>query len=237
MLVDTQGLIDGMDPLDPWTPMSSGSRYYYLRPEPDHFTSRDAVVSMGRIHRFNGHGEVTPLDLNQHHVLVALLVMSADGTDADIARALTHDVHEIFVHDVSRPMKHAMRTIMAETVREILKGHGVDVPTFFPSGEIKTPYDLLEARHAATVWSKYNCGWDDADVDINLVKKADNWALAIEATRMFGNSLGLEMPGIIPGILSQADAAPVMENVLLALEAQERTRPGDILFNYLHSED
>lgn len=200
-LIDTDGFINAVNPEDPGILMTSGRMYLYLHPHPDQFTADDVVTSMSRIPRFCGHGFNDPLDLNQHHMLVAQLGVANGFGIEDILGCLLHDIHETFVGDVSRPQKLAMRLLARQ--------NGQDMAL------VRTPFDMLEERGASAVWKKWG---RDATPDIKQVKLADNWALAIEAELLFGSALGLELPPERVRPMSKAGAEQSMAMVLAYLE-------------------
>lgn len=176
MNIDHELMVDGINPDDPWTPMTSGLRYYYLRPKPDMFTVDDAVIAMGRIQRWGGHGHSEPLNLNQHHLLVEECLARTMPVHLPVSQryahrvsALTHDVHEIFVGDVARPLKKAMRNF----------------------GQSPSPYDYIESLAADCVYEKFGGVMPGISP---WARAADNYALAVESMRLWGECLGLELP-------------------------------------------
>lgn len=196
----------------PWIATTSGRRFDFSGPTPDMVDASDVVTASSRLFRFTGHGRRQPLDLNQHHLLVheiASFLAVHEARAGDILQgALTHDAHEVYVGDVSRPLKVAMREAQGG----------------------RSTYDLIEQAAQLAVLSHFGTPLDI--VQHPVLKLADNMALAWEARWLFGETWGLPLPPFVPHMLSPDDAAHRMFDVLTEYRAQafdrsSRSTPSD----------
>lgn len=159
-----------------------------LDPTPDMVCVDDILVSSERIRRFTGHGRHEPLDLNQHHLLVLEIVSRLSPSSDPIlcGQAITHDAHEAYVGDMSRPLKLALREL----------------------GGKPSTYDVIEGRAAAAVAGFFHLPVELPDV----LKVADTMAIAWEAMSLFGTCWDLDLP---PGPGSLVPVAAFRARVLL----------------------
>ena len=165
---------DGVDQENPWTMTSSGVKFDLLNPNPEMVNVDDIVKAAARIRRFTGHGQDWPVTVAEHSILVhdvmkkliPTTMIAPDRYDNYLFDALMHDAHEVYVNDLSRPMKIAMRHLMP-----LVDGK--------PS---RSPYDIIESRCMKAVAGAFGLTYPHPP----LVAEADMMALAWEADRLWG---------------------------------------------------
>jgi 5'-deoxynucleotidase YfbR-like HD superfamily hydrolase len=117
----------------------------------------DIAFALAHINRFNGH--VGRYNVAAHSLVVVAIASELSDAHPRIERqALLHDSSEAYLNDLARDVKYVL-------------------------GEMQphlgwNPYVLLEARVSCLIYEKYKCSLPDRDVQ--LIKDADNLALAAE---------------------------------------------------------
>ena len=144
--------------------LNGGERWYFDDPHGSagNLQARPLVEAAALINRFTGHTNRIPFDLVTHSLHVVEVVKALAGNGHEIHTAAGHDLHEVFVGDVSRPLKLAMRE---------------------RSPEGRSPYDVLEADAAAALAHRFDWQYPHP----SIVKTADEMVLGWEADFVFGD--------------------------------------------------
>jgi hypothetical protein len=136
---------------DAWIVTASGRQVNLLDPDPESIVIEDIALALARLNRFTGH-TLTFYCVAQHSVLV-----SEQCRRSPLA-GLLHDAHEAYLGDVSRPLKLALRSHLAE-------------------GETD-PLALIAANFDRTICERFGLPVDAFQAD--EIKLADNRLLATE---------------------------------------------------------
>lgn len=148
-----------------WIQTWSGKRFDLLEPDPDSVRIADIARALANLCRYTGHSS-TFYSVAQHSVLVSFHVPEHLALPA-----LLHDAAEAYVNDLAKPLKDAMRSILASFEDEFV--------TYVPN-----PYDVIEARVATAISSAFGVSIEDMESD--AVKRADLAALVTEKRDLMG---------------------------------------------------
>lgn len=149
--------------------------YSFLDPQVEDVRMEDIIYGMKRILRFAGHSNVTLAD---HSLRVFDICRWELGSSIEKVQrtALLHDAHEVYVGDVSNPLKTAMRTAVHD------------------SGALTSVYDDIENINAEVVAERFDLIYPHPEI----VKKADLMARSVEVDLTWGvgeaERWGLEPP-------------------------------------------
>lgn len=160
--------------------MRTASRWVaLLDPNADDILLEDIVEAASRIIRFSGHSTITLLE---HSLRVCYLAIENGATVREARTALMHDAHEVYVSDLSSPLKQAMR---------LSEGGG-------PS-----TYDNLEQSFMAVMAEKFDLTFPHPQI----IHDADMEALGQEADHTWGEGTAEEWGRPAPSpILTFTDA-------------------------------
>jgi 5'-deoxynucleotidase YfbR-like HD superfamily hydrolase len=148
-----------------WIGMADGRRFWPLDPRPGEVDASDIAHSLARTCRFAGRCERF-YSVAQHSVLVARLVKGAGVDDRELLlHALLHDAAEAYLGDIIRPVKGAL---------------WVERDGYFES------FATTEARLLACIRARFGLQELSAE-ESNLIKAADDVALATEARDLMGD--------------------------------------------------
>lgn len=139
-----------------------GVAFNLTNPRPEMVLAKDIVHGLARIGRFNGHTRTSgSYSVGQHSLLVA-----TQFPVGSIQRfyGLLHDAHEVYMGDISRPIKQSLRD---------LAGHNVSL------------LDALEDELIITVFKRFGLDLDKKVWD--EVKHADMQVLATELRYLMGS--------------------------------------------------
>lgn len=136
---------------DAWIVTATGRQVNLLDPDPESIVIEDIAAALCRLNRFTGH-TTTFYSVAQHSVLV-----SEQCRYSPLA-GLLHDAHEAYLGDVSRPLKLALRSYLAEGQPD-------------PLAEIAAGFDRV-------ICERFRLPADSFGVD--EIKHADNRLLATE---------------------------------------------------------
>lgn len=89
---------------DCWMQTYSGIQFDLANPTPEMVNINDIATSLSRQVRFNGHTRQS-INIAQHSLLVADMVLDAGGDKGMQLAALFHDGHEAYLSDVPSPVK------------------------------------------------------------------------------------------------------------------------------------
>jgi hypothetical protein len=97
-----------------WKETFSGRRLDLLDPDPAQITLDDIAKGLSGINRFTGH--TSPLESVAQHSIYAMSLVEGLFPEDFLLQALTlsHDAHEAYTGDISRPMKLALRALGCE---------------------------------------------------------------------------------------------------------------------------
>ena len=137
---------------DHWITTYSGKKMHYLEPKADEICIEDIAHALALTCRFGGHCKKF-YSVAEHSIRVAEVV-----EDRFKLRALLHDAHEAYLHDVPRPIKQ-------------------DMPQY------KTIADRLQR----VILIKFPCNFTDGTDEYEEIKFADNLLLSTEKDFMMTN--------------------------------------------------
>lgn len=94
-----------------WKETFSGKRIDLLDPDPAQIVLSDIAKGLSGTNRFTGH--TSPLESVAQHSIYAMLLAEERCPEDFLIQALTlsHDAHEAYTGDISRPMKLALREL------------------------------------------------------------------------------------------------------------------------------
>lgn len=207
---DDRGVVFQDKDRGPSIRVASGDYFNLVAPDPYTVRIEDIASAGDNVRRFTGHGRHNaPLSLVTHQTLVCHILRyrldtlhpEIDGEDRErlLLTALLHDGHEVYVGDLSRPMKVAMRMVQKHMTGD------------FPGREPESPYDHIERlamRAVAAAFPKIIYPHP------HLVIEADLAALHIEADFLWGAGTGEDwglppigdMPYFLDGIFGHKNS-------------------------------
>lgn len=159
--------------------LNGGERWYFGdgHESAKNLSARSLVEAAALINRFTGHTAGRPFDLVTHSLHVFDVVKALGGTVEEMKAAAGHDLHEVLVGDVSRPLKLSMRELSADG---------------------RSPYDVLEDDAARALANRFGWPWPHPAI----VKTADEMVLGWEADEIFGEGTGRAW-GLFPTTVPQ----------------------------------
>lgn len=147
-----------------WMAMASGRVFWPLDPRADEVHIDDIAQALSNVCRFGGRCSEF-YSVAQHSVWVARYVEKHwPGRPLTALQALLHDAAEAYLGDVVRPLKHFMWVDRSEL----------------------EPFLETEARVMEAILDCFDLP-ALSSLDVNIVKEADNVALATEARDLMGD--------------------------------------------------
>ena len=163
--------------------LNEGARWYFGRchESAKELKARPLVEAAALINRFTGHTGGTPFDLVTHSLHVYEVVKALGGTTEEMHTAGGHDLHEVFVGDVSRPLKLALRDLCQDC-------------------DGRSCFDRLEDDAAGALANRFGWQWPHPAI----VKTADAMVLGWEAEFVFGEGTARDW-GLFPTTVPRPD--------------------------------
>ncbi len=127
----------------------------------------EVVFAAGGVRRWSGWSDIS---VAAHSVNVARYVRLLGGTEAEIRTAAGHDLHEVLICDVPRPVKQWLRN------------------------QGSTGFDRLEDLTAAAFAHQFDWLWPHPEI----VHLADSVICGVEATALGRDITGWGLPPVLP---------------------------------------
>jgi len=185
-----------------WKETFSGRRIDLLHADPKQIVLSDISKGLSGTNRFTGH-TLHLENVARHSVYVMMLVADLYPDDQLlIAQALSHDVHEAYTGDISRPLKLALRKLDSDAL-DIIEAHvqsaclialGLPQPTAAQKGIIKAADTrMLVTERAALMPNTGANDWETETIephqemlrrlqDASQVATPEHWAILFENT-------------------------------------------------------
>jgi uncharacterized protein len=166
-MTDTTGIATTEGRIGHWMQTFTGRRFWPLDPRAKDVCIEDIAHALSLVNRFGGHSREA-YSVAQHSVHVATLV---ERTHPKLAlHALLHDASEAYLGDIVRPIKASL----------VFEAHGTDATYYETFSAIE--WEVQHAIHCAFCWPD-QLSYDDRQI----IKHADNVALATEARDLMGD--------------------------------------------------
>lgn len=141
-----------------WIQSYTGKQIFPLEPNRNEYDIEDIAHALSMTCRFNGHCKEF-YSVGLHSLYVMELVAEHTNSTKTLMVALLHDASEAYISDLSRPVKGAIQE-----------------------------YKEIESRLQLAIYRDLILDFDDSDIDFDLIKDADNFALKQEQAYLMNSS-------------------------------------------------